>query len=84
MIKKNLKINNKMTTSKKPIKKVLDKVNQKKVKSVKPIAKQVNLTTELSKIGSAYVEAITGKIKFSKVKEMLKKLHKDVKKSAKK
>jgi hypothetical protein len=44
----------------------------------------VNVTSELSKIGAAYTAAINGKMKFSEVKEMFKKLHKEVKKSSKK
>lgn len=44
----------------------------------------INVSIELSKIGAAYTAAINGKMKFSEVKEMLKKLHKQVKKSSKK
>lgn len=55
------------------------------VKSVKKEAKpNLNVGSELSKIGAAYAAAINGKMKFSKVKEMFKKLHKEVKKSSKK
>lgn len=50
--------------------------------NIKP-KKKFNVSIELSKIGAAYNEAIDGKIKFGQVKEMLKKLHKEAKKSKK-
>lgn len=82
------------TTSKKPVvKKVTTKVETKntpkaEVKEVKsPVKKEVktlNVSSELSKIGAAYMAALNGKMKFSEVKDMFKKLHKEVKKSSKK
>lgn len=52
-------------------------------KSVKETVKTNAINTELSKIEAAYKQAINGKIKFSEVKEMFKKLHREVKKSSK-
>lgn len=48
-----------------------------------PIIKEsgINVNSELKKISEAYSKAIDGVIKFSEVKEMFKKLHKEVKKS---
>ncbi len=71
--------------SKKPaVKKTTTKVAPK-VKAVKAVKKNtINVGSELSKISDAYTSAISGKIKFSEVKEMFIKLHKEVKKSTKK
>lgn len=75
-----------MKTSKKPaVKKAVKITEPKKVKTAaKAKTSLLNVSSELSKIGEAYTEAINGKLKFSKVKEMLKKLHREVKKSSKK
>ena len=59
-------------------------INDKKMTQVsKKITKTINVSTELSKIGDAYTEALSGKLKFSEVKEMFRKLHKEMKKSKK-
>jgi hypothetical protein len=42
------------------------------------------LHAKISNIETAYIAAISGKMKFSKVKEMFKKLHREVKSSTKK
>jgi len=76
----------KVETKAAPKSEVKSEVKKAPVKSpVKTEAKSnVNVTSELSKIGAAYTAAINGKMKFSEVKEMFKKLHKEVKKSSKK
>lgn len=85
------------TTKKQPAKKATTKINPKtgtitvekaetKTVAKAPVKKESNLNviSELSKIGAAYTAALNGKMKFSEVKEMFKKLHKEVKKSSKK
>ena len=75
------------TVTKKPaVKKapVRKAVKSTKKTETKKIASQLNVLSELTKIGDAYTEAINGKRKFSEVKEMFKKLHKQVKRSTKK
>lgn len=85
------------TTAKKPaVKKAVKATSTKKVEpkkaepkktaksEVKKIREQLNVLSELSKIGDAYTAAINGKMKFSEVKEMFRKLHKEVKKSSSK
>jgi endonuclease V-like protein UPF0215 family len=55
------------------------KASQSKVKKTKV---RLNVLSELNKIAEAYGQAIDGKIKFRKVKEMFIKLHKDLKKTS--
>lgn len=83
-----------MKTTKKPAVKAVKKSEPTKAKKEtskkndakieKKISSQLNMLAELTKIADAYGAAIDGKIKFGKVKEMFKKLHKEVKKSSKK
>ena len=73
----------KPAVKKTPVKKAAVKTT-KKSDTAKKIESQLNVLSELSKIGDAYTEAINGKRKFSEVKEMFKKLHKQVKRSTKK
>jgi len=91
MIKKNSKINKIMAkTETKPAVKATVKT-EVKTETKKPVVKkapvikksQLNMSIELKKIADAYTKAINGKIKFSEVKEMFKKLHKEVKKNTK-
>lgn len=60
--------------------KTTTKVNQTEVKKTKT---QLTMLSELNRIAEAYSQAIDGKIKFRKVKEMFIKLHKDLKKTSK-
>ncbi len=74
------------TTTKKPaVIKTKAEVIEKTAKKVVPVAKKKtkNITIELGKIAEAYKQAISGKIKFSDVKEMFKELHREVKKTSK-
>lgn len=85
-----MKTTNKKTAVKKettkieePKKVVVKSESKPSVKS--PVSsKSLFVSVELSKIGAAYTAAINGKMKFSEVKEMFKKLHREVKKSSKK
>jgi len=74
-------VTKKPAVKKAPVKKA---VKSTKKTETKKIASQLNVLSELTKIGDAYTEAINGKRKFSEVKEMFKKLHKQVKRSSKK
>lgn len=74
-------VTKKPAVKKAPVKKA---VKSTKKTETKKIASQLNVLSELTKIGDAYTEAINGKRKFSEVKEMFKKLHKQVKRSTKK
>lgn len=60
------------------------KTSKSDKKAVKQIDGQLKMISEMAKITDAFGSAIDGKVKFSKVKEMFKKLHKEVKKSSKK
>lgn len=43
-----------------------------------------SLKTNISKLESAYMDAISGKMKFGKVKDLFKKIHKKIKQTNKK
>lgn len=73
------------TETKKPsvkteVKKTTTKVDKTEIKKSKA---QLSMLSELTRIAEAYSQAIDGKIKFRKVKEMFIKLHKDLKKTSK-
>jgi hypothetical protein len=70
------------TVKKAPVKKTTPK--PEKTIKVSHISLPDMITSELSKLNTAYTEAMNGKLKFSEVKEMFKKLHKDVKNFSKK
>jgi len=79
------------TTTKPAVKANTVKTEVKTETTKKPVVKkapvikksQLNMSIELKKIADAYTKAINGKIKFSEVKEMFKRLHKEVKKNTK-
>lgn len=54
------------------------------VKTENPVSKQLTVHTKIQKLEVAYMAAISGKMKFGKVKDLFKKLHRDIKKSTKK
>jgi len=75
------------TTTKKPtVKKVTKKVESKTEATPKKEEKTINksLRAKMTNLETAYLAAISGKMKFSEVKEMFRKLHKEVKSSTKK
>lgn len=50
----------------------------------KAVAKPVSpIQTEMAKLESAYMSAISGEMKFGEVKSIFKQLHKEIKKSVK-
>ena len=72
-----------MKNTEKTVTKTEVKTETKPVIKKAPVIKesQLNMSIEIKKIADAYTKAIKGKIKFSEVKEMFKKLHKEVKKN---
>ncbi len=76
------------TTTKKPtVKKVTKKVESKTETTPKKEEKtsiNKSLRAKMTNLETAYLAAISGKMKFSEVKEMFRKLHKEVKSSTKK
>jgi hypothetical protein len=67
-----------MKTEKKQVEKIAE------VKTENPVSKQLTIHSKIQKLEVAYMSALSGKMKFGKVKSMFKKLHKAIKKSAKK
>ena len=54
-------------------------------KSVSPITESNDkLKSQITNLESAYLAAISGKIKFGEVKDIFKKMHKEIKQSTKK
>lgn len=90
--RKNLKLKtNKMNTkSKKPavIKAEPTKAEKKTTKKVVKKAESTTLNkvvrAKMTNLETAYIAAISGKIKFGEVKSVFKKLHKEIKESRKK
>jgi hypothetical protein len=70
---------------KKPIKTERKKRARKtEVKTENPVNTQLTVHTKIQKLEVAYMAAISGEMKFGKVKDLFKKLHRDIKKSTKK
>jgi hypothetical protein len=65
----------------------------KKTKVVNELPKEVTskeisnpeneIQSKMSKLGNAYLEALNGKLKFGKIKDLFKKFHKEIKKTKK-
>ena len=54
-------------------------------KSVSPVTESNDkLKSQITNLESAYLAAISGKIKFGEVKDIFKKMHKEIKQSTKK
>lgn len=95
-MKKEKNTSSKKTSTKKTITKKVESVEKPKESNIRtgnkkgqdPTSKQiVNLTDIRERIHSledAYVNAINGKIKFADVKDIFKKLHKEIKTATKK
>jgi hypothetical protein len=56
----------------------------KKVAKVEPTDLNKEIRNKMTNLETAYLEALSGKIKFGEVKSMFKKLHKEIKGSRKK
>lgn len=80
-VKKTVKTETK-TTTKKPVAKKAEVKVSPETGEVKVEKVNKALRAKMTNLETAYLAAISGKIKFSKVKEMFKKLHKEVKKTA--
>lgn len=64
------------------VKKTELSVNGEKQKISKvEVIKESPIKTEMGKLESAYLDAISGKIKFKEVRSIFEKLHKEIKKS---
>jgi|LakMenE18May11ns_1017448.scaffolds.fasta_scaffold9857215_2 hypothetical protein len=92
VIRKNLKLKtNKMNTkTKKPVMKA-EPIQTEKKKSTKKVAKKAEsidlnkvIHAKMTNLETAYMAAVSGKIKFGEVKSVFKKLHKEIKESRKK
>jgi hypothetical protein len=64
-----------------PVKKAKVVVKQKKAKTN---TKVTEIETKMNKLESAYISAVDGQIKFSKIKEIFREIHKEIKNSVKK
>jgi hypothetical protein len=74
----------KTKTIKKVEPKKSSKPSTKKEKNISSIDVDNSLHSKILNLESAYADAISGKIKFGEVKDMFKKLHKEIKSTTKK
>lgn len=65
------------------IKKSTMKAKSEVKQKIKSKTKPFKVGDKMSKLGSAYKDAISGKIKFGEVKEIFRQLHKEIKSSLK-
>jgi hypothetical protein len=56
-------------------------VEKKAKKTTKRVTPKNEIHSRMSKLETAYMEALNGKIKFGEVKSMFKKFHKEIKES---
>jgi len=92
LIRKNLKVKtNKMNTkTKKPAVIKAEPVQAEKKTTTKKVVKKAELDVnkviraKMTNLETAYMAALSGKIKFGEVKSVFKKLHKEIKESRKK
>ncbi len=75
-------------TKKPAVKATTKKVKPETKKTTEKVETKVDSTETLkyniTKLESAYVEAISGKMKFAQVKDIFKKIHKEIKQSNRK
>lgn len=58
-------------------------ITESKLTNDNVIDNNESLKNDISKLESAYIEAISGKMKFGQVKDIFKKIHKKIKETAK-
>ena len=75
-------------TKKPAVKATTKKVKPETKKTTEKVETKVDSTetlkSNITKLESAYVEAISGKMKFAQVKDIFKKIHKEIKQSNRK